>query len=184
MKKLIVSLAFLVVLTSSSKAFLISDFGSASFSIDTGTTSFTTNQTAVDTSVIGLDNNIFAGTFTTPFDATGYTVFTLNGNVSGTNPGTTFNVDFYNSTFDQTRTYTAYLSDFGSVTTPVLLTFVSQTAVFNDFAGFQFSGGGTGSALNMTFTSVSAAAVPEPATWALLAGSLTTVMVFRRRVKA
>ncbi len=186
MKNLLLASLVLFCGITQSKAILISDFGSGNFTIDGGSTSFTTtNQTSSTTNAIGLDTNVLAGIFTTVFDSSGYTNFFLDAKVTGINPGTSFNVDFYSADFLQTRTYTAFLSGFGSgVNTSIELTFTTETATFNDFGGFQFTGGGTGDALNITFNSVTATAVPEPATWALLAAGLATVVVLRRRRQA
>jgi|GEM_PF-5189253 len=49
-------------------------------------------------------------------------------------------------------------------------------------AGFWYGAGrSTNGNIDMHFADFSLTAVPEPTTWALLAGSLTTLMIFRRR---
>jgi len=183
MKKNLLLAFVLVCLAQNLKAVLISDFGDVSFTIDSGTTSFTTNQTSTVTDAAGSDDNVFAGTFATTFDATGYTNFFLNAKVTGTNPGSSFSVDFYDASFTETRSYTAFLSDFGTGSyVSVALTFVSETSSFNDFAGFQFTGGGSGSnSLAISFSNVSATTIPEPSTWLLLSSGLTTVVILHHR---
>ncbi len=88
--------------------------------------------------------------------------------------------------FDSSLSYNWLIADAGSAITP----FSSDQFVLNTIGTFQnaFTGnfavalgntgsiGGDSSQLYLTYT-----AVPEPATWALLAFSLTTVVVLRRR---
>ena len=86
--------------------------------------------------------------------------------------GATYNFDF-NSSGVTSSTYT-------------LLTFGSLAGGFTagDVSNFTYTGlagGVTSGTFGLTGTALTFTTVPEPATWALLAFSLTTVMVMRRR---
>ena len=86
--------------------------------------------------------------------------------------GTSFSINF-NNTGVANSTYT-------------LATFASLAGGFTagDVSNFSYTGlagGVTGGTFGLTGTDLTFTTVPEPATWALLAFSLTTVIVLRRR---
>lgn len=111
--------------------------------------------------------------------------------------GGTFNVGGFSETLDILTTTTGSILDFGSGTSTLLfaslasysgvlaisnwtpgsdsLRFTSGTGL--DAAAFSVNGGSATILNQGSYFEV----VPEPATWALLAGSLTTMMIFRRR---
>jgi len=191
-KALLLSLTLAISLlggNQSANAILITGFGStaeapaSAFTIDVATSNFTTiTQAAFNTNVVGNDNaQIFAGTFSS-INIAGLNTIRLTGTMSGTNAASNFSVDLFNGALNQTRTYSGNLSGFGSGSpATVVLTFVSETAPFNDIAAFSFTGAGTGDAVNFTFDSLEA--IPEPSTYALLALGLGSLVFFRMRSK-
>jgi len=159
---------------------VITDFGTSSFTVDAINTDFSTvNQSGSDIGLIGTDSSILVGTIS-GFDISGFSSFELTGAVTGTNPNSQFIFEFYDSGLNKS-TYTAFTSSFGVTATAVVLNFSSSDVGFNpnDVIALQYSGAGSGSAINLNLSKLEA--VPEPATWALLAGSLTTIVVLRRR---
>ena len=66
---------------------------------------------------------------------------------------------------------------------------IGASASLSDFSdlnavGFFWQRSANGTSHNVAFSNFNATAVPEPTTWALLAGTLTTLMIFRRRRRA
>lgn len=179
MKKIVLSAVAILIALPLNAAVLITGFGTSEFTIDGGTTDFpTTSQTATSTTAVGTDTNIIAGTFDA-VDIGGFSQIELVASITGANPNSQFIVDLFNTGFTESQTYSGFLISYGAAPSPLILTFVSQTAVFTDIAGFVFTGAGAGAPLNITFDSVSA--VPEPTTCALIAGSLMLAITFRRR---
>jgi hypothetical protein len=163
----------------SSFAVVITGFSNSEFAVDAGISDFSAiTQNATSTTAIGTDQNILAGTFT-PIDITGFSTIELSALVSGTNPNGAFTIDLFNTDFTQSRIYSGATTSLTSSLSTITLSFVSQSAAFNDIGGFQFGGQGSGSSLNITFGSI--AAVPEPSTWVLLAGGLAIILLLRRR---
>jgi len=182
--------AYLLGGNQSAQAILITGFGTtaeppaSAFTIDGATSNFTTiTQTALNTNVVGTDTTqIFAGTFGT-INIAGLNTIQLTATLTGTNAATNFSVDLFNAALSESRLYSGNLISFvsGSPTT-VVLTFVSETASFNDIGAFQYTGNGTGSLpVNITFDSLEA--IPEPSTYALLALGLGSLVFFRKRSK-
>jgi len=173
----------------SANAILITGFGStaeapaSAFTVDGANSTFPTiTQAAFNTNVVGNDlGQIFAGTFSS-INIAGLNTIQLTGTMSGTNAASIFSVDLFNGAQNQTRTYSGNLSGFGTGSpATVVLTFVSETASFNDIAAFVFTGAGAGAAVNFTFDSLEA--IPEPSTYALLALGLGSLVFFRKRSK-
>lgn len=162
------------------QAVIVTDFGTPAFLVDTTVTDFIYTQNSTAAICTGTDVNYFAGTFT-PFDSTGYTTFLLTAAITGPNPGSQFAVELYNTALTDYRLYDGFMSSFGSGPTTVTLNFVSQTAAFNDIAGFMFYGIGAFVPLTITFYHLEA--IPEPHTYALLACGLGVLLIARKRRK-
>lgn len=183
-KEIIIALVLSLSALSASKAVLITDFSQANFTIDYGTSSigYVISANTPNISVEGMDSTqMLAGTFD-PVDVSGSFQIILTGTVSGDNPNASFHVDLYNSDFSQVQTYTGYTEFFGSTSTSIVLTFDSGTA-FSDIAGFVFTLDGPGT-LSFTFQGLSAEAVPEPSTYALMAAGLGGLFFALRLRKA
>jgi hypothetical protein len=181
--------AYLLGGNQSANAILITGFGSTAeapasvFTVDGASSSFTTiTQAALNTNVVGTDSGqIFAGTFAT-INIAGLNTIQLTGTMSGVNAESNFSVELFDPTLNFSRTYSGNLVGFGTVNpATVVLTFVSQTAAFNDIGGFQYTGNGAGAAVNFTFNSLEA--IPEPSTYALLALGLGSLVFLRMRSK-
>ncbi len=113
--------------------------------------------------------------FTLGADTTAGTTYDTFGITGGLNIGTSL-LGFNSFTFATT-------GGFGAGTTYNLFTSDALTGTLNaaDLTGII---GGFNSTLSISGNNVLLTVVPEPATWALLAGSLTTLVVFRRRRRA
>jgi len=97
------------------------------------------------------------------------------GNAYASNPGVTgsslVGLEWFNYTFTSGAIGAAITDE---------ATFFGSTQFIA--AGFNYVTQRTASgAIDMSFADFNVVAVPEPTTWALLAGSLTTLMVLRRR---
>lgn len=178
---ILVAVATLLSVLPAAQAVVISSFGETDFTVDYGTSTFASIITHPDNvEVSGTDfGESMAGTFV-PVDISGLSRISLTGTVNGDNPDSAFTVLLFNSTFDQSREYSGNMSSFGSTSSSLLLSFVSESSSFTDVAGFQFIGGGSGSPLEFTFEELSATAVPEPSVPALFALSLGAFFWSRR----
>ena len=114
----------------------------------------------------------------------------LTANTFSENLATGFFVNLWSDNQTKWATYAVTIgggaNQLGSAQSTITLSNSSVDSGFTWTAveGFRIIGTSVGSGTDfaVNFDNLSAAAaVPEPATWALLAGSLTTVMVFRRR---
>lgn len=164
----------------SASAVLITDFGTGQFS-ETFSDFSTTAQTATTFQAIGNDSNSVYGTINPQILAsTDWLTLDFVGTFTGTATGV-FQIQIFDEEGDD-RLYQATWTDFTpSTLTTVSMSFVSQTGTFDGNVasiGLLQGGGGTGT-VNITMESLSA--VPEPATWALVTGTLTAAMAFRRR---
>jgi hypothetical protein len=178
MKKLIAVLIISLCINASASVQL-TNFGTGSFTNEDGVTDFSTiNQTATSIQGIGTDTNILAGTFS-PVNIAGLDIIELTGFITGTNPNTFFKVELYNDDFSEIRVYDAVFSSFSSLSSTIELNFVSQTASFSSIAGFQLTGQGSGSALNLTLTNLQA--VPEPSSALLIGLGAAGLYWLRRR---
>lgn len=163
-------------------AVLITDFGSSQFTIDGDTTSFATvNQSPTSVTLSGTDLNIFAGTFSS-VDISSQTAIQLTAQISGSNPGSKFKVELFDSSFSVAGEYEGFLSNFSTTASALTLDFVlSGPGSFTDIIGFQYSGQGTGVPVN-GLNLMSVTAVPEPSTWVLITiGLFCGLILFRNR---
>ena len=187
MKKIILSTVLLLAGGSMHAASVsLTGFGSSEFT-DGGSSSFI--QTSTTTQYNGNDQTgSFLGTFS-PVDITGFTSsITLTATLSGANPSSGFILELWDGG-SEFRDYSGNWSSFSSGA-PATVVFTATTPTIGSFnvttvQGMQLLFGGTGSTLNITFdtlTANSAAVVPEPATYAGLAGAAGLIMaVWRRR---
>ena len=89
--------------------------------------------------------------------------------------------------FDISGNSRAYIGSYSaftpSVSSTVYCSFVADSGFDGTVTGIGFTASTSGGSdsVNLQATNLSATSVPEPATWLLLAGGLTTVVVFRRR---
>jgi hypothetical protein len=193
MKKYI-SLAILAasVGITSGTAQTITGFGSSEFTFDAFLTDFTTkNQSATALQVIGTDAQSVFGFFT---DVTLADFTNLNLELTGTlvaaNTGL-IAIELGDADGDTARWEGSWSSFTANTPGTAVLTFASQTGTFNGTASLLLlSQNGLGTnAVNFTLdnlAAVSAVVVPEPSTYASLAGvaALGFVAYRRRRVAA
>lgn len=173
-------MATLFIIVGTASAQVLVSLGSNGFTIDPGSTApHTQNQTSLTfNSAIGLGDTVYGG-LDTAYDWSSFSLFGLELNVVGTNPNLPISVFFYDSSFNLINEYSLTTTGVGSSPTIVPLTLASiGTGDLSDVAGFQLTWAGAGT-VNSTFNNV--VAVPEPATWALVTGTLTAAMAFRRR---
>ncbi len=174
-------LAFLI--GSSAYSQILTSFGTNNFTPDPGSTApFTQSATSLTfNGTLALSDSVFGG-FDTTYDWSSYSTLGVEFSVSGTNPDLPASIDFFDSGFAVANTYTFTTVGVGAVPSVVSLVLDTPgTGNMNDIIGFALNWNGAGS-INSTFTNF--VAVPEPATWALLAGSLTTIVILRRRRRA
>ena len=131
------------------------------------------------------DGTLYAdvgGTF--PKDLSGFGFVTLTLRLQPTNTNTSFTLAIADTSGNQigSADFVSSLFNTASFTTVTAVLSVTVPASINDVGGiFLYGDGSTSTLANFDVTEATATVVPEPATWALLAGSLTTVMIFRRR---
>jgi hypothetical protein len=170
-------LSGLLLLSCQAYSQIITGFGTGDFTVTFS--DFSTSQSASALTITGLDaGDSLYGNFSTVVIGAAPTLSLLG--TKTTTVSSNFQIEIFDAS-DNSRLYQGSLASFVQNTeTNVALTFLSESGVFNGTAvrlGFLTTGSGSNVGLTMNTLS----AVPEPATWALLAGSLTTVMIFRRR---
>jgi hypothetical protein len=169
----------------------LAQFGSPSsnlFTIDensfNGWTASDVSQTASGVNVIGLDDSGYSwsGGWASTWNLASND--NLQINITGpTFPTSTFSVTLYSA--DQgdgnylSKAFDGDFSQAGVVGNNYSLTFNSGDS-FTAVAGFTFTSGGTGEAMNISFNNLNA--IPEPSTYALMAlGGLVLFFIARRR---
>jgi hypothetical protein len=113
-----------------------------------------------------------------------YLTLTTNSNYGryNLNAGAAINLTGASVKIDPTSTYAGAVGDTFQLFNVASGTWSGVTGTTLDVTSLPTLTTGQWSTTNFTTNgSISVVAVPEPTTWALLAGSLTTVMVFRRR---
>jgi hypothetical protein len=177
MKIKLLALSLLTIV--SAQAVTITGFGTGQYT-GFGSTSFATaTQTASTLNLVGIDQNDIFGNVT-PISIGSVSTLYLTASVSA-NPASTFDVVLFDAEFD-TRTYTGNWSSFSTSLSEVALGLTSSVGVFGTVTGVQIFTGGTGSALNVTLDLLSTtSAIPEPSSFAALAGFAALGLVGLRR---
>jgi hypothetical protein len=183
MKKISITLLALVASSIAATAVTLTSFGNVSaptFTVDGGFTSFTPSQNASSLDLSGSDNQELFGTFTSVnLGALSESDLVVNGSAS-TAPASTFSITLTDGGFNSAEySSTSWASLSGGAT----LSFVQTVGAFNwsDVQGVFLSGGGGGDGVSFNLSGLST--VPEPSTYAALAGlcALGYVMVRRRK---
>jgi hypothetical protein len=162
----------------------ITNFGSSNSSFTTAGSPNTmgTVQNALDMNVSGNEGEIFAGIFDSVDIASTFTAGVILSGSTTDVPGSSFTLTLFEAGFANTAVYSggSWTSLTGGSTT---LSFVSSDVGFDasDVVAFQINTSGTNSTID--FTAVNLSTVPEPSTYAALAGlcALGYVMVRRRK---
>jgi len=181
LKTAAIAIALCLSAAASSQAIQITNFGSSTFQVDSSAFPETTSGVGS----ITLGGNTFGGTLTGIFDPVEIgdsPLVTLTASISGINPDSFFSLVLFNSTYDQTRTYTGFTSGIGSFDTTITLSLDPGDASvdFTDIGGLQFTlVNETDSSFSMTLKSVDA--VPEPSVYAFSAIGLAGAYLLRRR---
>ncbi len=180
MKTLKIAAALLVLCACASSAQVLVSLGSSGLTLDSGSTAphSQTATTLTFNSAIALGDTVY-GAWNTTYNWSSYITFGLEFSVTGTNPNLPITVLLYDTNAEVINEYS--LSTVGVGSTPTVVPMVllnSGSGNLNAVAGFQLTWQGSG-AVNATFKNL--VAVPEPATWALLAGGLVAMAVYRRR---
>jgi len=188
MKILITCLSLTLLAPVAFSSEILSNFGSSSFIIDQGWTTYSPTQDASSITITGPDTpeNLVYGSFTIPFtvlDIPGSSL-RLNFAVNGSNPDSPFHIDLYNS--DETAWYT-----FTGTTEGVTSTASDVALEYFDLNGDPFSQvskaliGFDGSESNIIMTINNISVVPEPGTYLLIAivGLFFVFNSYRRRTR-
>jgi hypothetical protein len=163
---------------------ILSNFGSSSFIIDQGWTTYSPTQGASSITITGPDTpeNLVYGSFTIPFtilDIPGSSL-RLNFAVNGSNPDSPFHIDLYNSDETAWYTFTGTTEGVTSIASDVALEYFDLTGdPFNQVSKVLIGFDGSESNIDMTLNNISV--VPEPGTYLLIAIGLFFVLNSSRR---
>jgi hypothetical protein len=166
--------AFIVISTSFCQAQLITNFGATAsnggaWTYTPGTSTISGNE--------GPGDLIFG---TPAFgDYTGSTQFTLTGTVISA-PSAGFTVLLEDSTGDTATALFDWADFIGGATISSTFTPVGGFDI-SDVINWNLVSGGSGEAVNATFSSLSATTIPEPSTYALMGLGLAGLLIYRRR---
>ncbi len=190
MKRKILASAFgFLILSFNANAVLLTGFGTSAatepaFTIDGGSTSFSTSQTLNNLQITGSDlGNTVGGTFSV-VDTTGFSILSLTGTLSGTNPLSSFNLQLFDGSAFQT--YSGNWSSFGSGSpATVQLSLVSTDGGYDvtQVQGVIITANGSGSSIDFTLDNVDISAIPEPSTYLLLSMGLGLIYLTKRKRK-
>jgi PEP-CTERM putative exosortase interaction domain len=181
---LVLTLALASQLNATSGVDLV-NFGSASFTVDPGSTATYTQD------LVGITMNTTPALGDTWYnssmiklvdDWSGFTGFDILMSVAGVNPALPFSFTLYDTNFESINEYQANTASAGLTLTGVPLDLsLPGNGNFADVQYLQFTWGGGGSAVNVTTTGLHG--VPEPSTYALLglAGLALAGYAVRRR---
>jgi hypothetical protein len=166
---------------STTHAILITDFGSGSFS--PYYTDFAANpQTPSQITLDGTEGNMIFGNLSAPVNILGSTEFlTISGIYTGSYNGQ-FVIELFDADNDS-LTYNGFYANFTpGVLTTVNLVLVLESGSFNGIVtSVGFTAGFPGGSASVDLVASNLSAVPEPASSALAAASLTALLTFRRR---
>ena len=187
-KQKLVAALVAIAITASAHATLITGFGLGDFT-DGGSTPGVFTQSATTATFTGVDiGNNFMGTFA-PVDISGTTSALV---LTATQTTATANSSFFTLNLYDGSRYQGYTGTWDSfpkgTPTDVILAIsnvVSADFNFKTVQGLTINFGGSGAALSVSFDSLSASAIPEPATFAVLFGAAALgLTVVRRRRQA
>lgn len=167
---------------------ILTGFGTGQFTLDTeNSLLLSSSQTATALTIsVNDQTGAFAGLFSAPVNISGQSsalVFTAT--VTATNPASNFQLQIYdgNSFFSFNGNWGSFVT--GASTSVMLPASSTDPFDFTNVQGFQLLFGGTGSTLNVTFDQLTTSAIPEPSTYAFLAGiAAFGVCIARRRFLA
>jgi hypothetical protein len=162
---------------------ILTGFGTGQFTLDTDNSILLSSSQSATALTISVNDQsgAFAGLFPAPVNISGQSnslVFTAT--VTGTNPASNFQLQLYdgNGFFSFNGNWSSFVT--GASTSVTLPASDSSSFDFANVQGFQLLFGGTGNVLNVTFDQL--ASIPEPTTFALVAGmSALGLCVARRR---
>ena len=184
MKKLLTTLLSLVFMASISFAQTL-DFSSANgFQIDPEYDTMGSTAGTGGISFSGLDNQVISGFWDSAQDLSSWATAT-EAHVLGTMTQTQsslYSVTLYDSSYANTVTLTG--GEWGKIadnTDTVDLNISTNSFAWNDVSAIDFNTGGAGSAVAGSISSITI--VPEPSTYALLAGFAAFLFVAIRRRK-
>jgi len=173
------------LLTLSSHADQLTNFGSSTFNIDSDFTSFIVDQQATKTLISGIDDYgcYIIGYFPDPIDISTFSQISLTASISEGNPQGNFSLILFDDSFDmeQGYVYTGNTSDFGIESTSQTLSLASfGFADLTRISGLMFIiDDYTTSGFSMTLESVDA--IPEPSMAMLSAVGLGAAFLLRRK---
>ncbi len=182
MKSLALPLAFLALSLSPLAAQVLTDFGSDQFTITYS--DFTDTQTQSSLHISGTDfGSELSGIVSTVVIPASTIELTLTGTLSGSNPGSAFQIALLD-TDDNAVYFDGSWSSFAlGAQTSVVLSRYAPVPVFNgNVVRVALFTAGTGSSLSITLKELKTTAVPEPSLSLAIAASFTGLLVLRRRL--
>lgn len=183
MKKLLITLMSLAFVANVSFAQSLDLTSGAGFSIDGGFDTMGTTVGASGISFNGLDNQVISGFWSTAQDLSSWSTASdayVLGTIS-TAPSSLYSVTLYDSAFN---TITLTGGEWGNIsedTSVVDLSIPSASFAWNDVLYLDINTGGAGASVAGSISSITV--VPEPSTYALIAGFVAFLFVAIRRRK-
>jgi len=149
------------------------------------------NLTNIEITSVGSGNPMGDGSFAAyvtlsllPVDFSANSSYlVLGAQLLAGNTNTSFTIQLRDSSYLVAAYATFLTASFNAASfTNVYAPTTMSTGAINDVQFFVIVGDGQGDTpVRVSFNNLEASSIPEPSTWALLAGSLTIVMVLRRR---